>query len=329
MDLKIIGKDPFKILYSTKQIVENLNFIEINSNKFEEICNDILSQLKVGLDPVEKHFGHANTLEKIVQLIFLEDTVNFCFWEEKGKEKWKIEWPKGHLTSGGWYSLGACFQRAMSNKIPVLDAEYMSEITEKQTEDLFEGVNNIKIPLLKERQRALQESGRVLAEKYDGQFINLLETANFDAINIIELILKDFSFFRDLLNIQGRNIYFLKRAQICVQDLSYNKSMHKKMKIKNIDILTAFADYKIPQMLRKYGLITYKKSLAEKVDNYILIPKDSREEIEIRSVTIWCIELIRQKLNEYTAGDIDNALWLISQDNKGINPYHRTYTIYY
>ena len=134
---------------------------------------------------------------------------------------------------------------------------------------------------------------------------------------------------RDGVTWDRKKIYFLKRAQICAQDFSYLSQKYKELKIKNINLLTAFADYKIPQMLRKFEVIVYGKNLAKKIDNYILIPQGGREEIEIRVVTIWSIELIRQRLKKYTASEIDNALWLVSQEQDGVKPYHRTYSIYY
>ena len=101
-------------------------------------------------------------------------------------------------------------------------------------------------------------------------------------------------------------------------------------KITNLDMLTAYADYKLPQLLRMYGVINYEKSLAEKIDALIEIVHDSREEIEIRSATIWAIELLRQRINTLTAGEIDNTIWLLSQGIQNeTKPYHHSRTIFY
>ncbi len=100
--------------------------------------------------------------------------------------------------------------------------------------------------------------------------------------------------------------------------------------IKNLQHLTAFADYKLPQILRMFGVLEYVDELAEKVDNIIEISYNSREEIEIRAATIWAVELLRQKVQKLTAMEIDNALWLISREIKDeAKPYHRTRTIFY
>ena len=39
--------------------------------------------------------------------------------------------------------------------------------------------------------------------------------------------------------------------------------------------------------------------------------------------------VIRQRLEAFTAAQIDNALWFLSQDQEGLKPYHRTRTIDY
>jgi hypothetical protein len=273
-------------------------------------------------------FGSIENIGDYAQLIFLEDVVNFCFWVEKNKRKWEVQWLDKKATRG-WYSLTRCFQRAIAEKKPILDADYLVSLDLNHVRNIFRGTNETDIPLVAKRLENLKEAGNVLRKKYKGKFINLLEDARFDAISIVNLLVHDFPSFRDIFDLDRETIYFLKRAQICVQDLSYLQQKNKKFQIKNIDVLTAFADYKIPQILRRYGVVSYSKELADKVDNYVLIPSGSREEIEIRSATIWCIELIKQKIGKYPSADIDNALWLISQNQSDIQPHHRTYSIFY
>lgn len=329
MRFVIEQEDPLKILSSTKSIVENLQYIKIHDANLDTISNAIEEQLSKGLDPIEKHFGSVDSLTDSVQLIFLEDTVNFCFWAELRKQKWQVEWPEGNISSGGWYSLGKCFQRAITQGVPILDASYLMNLTIEQVQSLFKGVKGTKIPLFEKRLENLQEAGRVLNKKYSGRYINALRKTNFDAVKIVKLLINDFPSFRDIAVWNKNKIYFLKRAQICAQDFSYLSKKYKEIGIKNIHLLSGFADYKIPQMFRRYEVISYSKKLEEKVDNYVLIPMGSREEIEIRSTSVWCIELIRQRLKKYMAADIDNALWLISQNQRNVKPYHRTYTIFY
>jgi hypothetical protein len=321
---EITSPDPLNVLSSTKPVVESLEYVEIHEENLDNICGILLDRLKKGTVLEEMNFGDMGNLKDNVQLIFLEDVVNFCFWAEKGKAKWEVESPKGNKTDG-WYALTNCFARALAQGKPILKADYLENITLEEAKSLFESSNGTDIPLLKERVINLREAGKVLRKKYAGEFVNVLEKADYDSIKLTKLLVKNFPSFRDIAKWEKKEIYFLKRAQICGQDLSYIKGL----RIKNVDVLSSFADYKVPQMLRKFGIISYKPEFASEIDNYILVQRSSRKEIEIRSSAIWCIELIKQKLKKYTRADIDNALWLISQDKSNVKPYHRTYSIYY
>lgn len=326
MNLEVKVSDPLNILSSTKPIIEKAQFVQLNENGMEQVSGRIQERLNQGLESAEAGFGATGDFKPDVQLIFLQTATNFCFWAEKDKPRWQVEW-KGKNISG-FYALAASFQRALIENPQILDANYLSNISNADVEHLFRSNNGTEIPLLSKRTDNLQEAGKVLKERYNGQFINAMEDANFDAIEIAELLYRDFNSFKDVAQIDGKEVVILKRAQIAPNDLSYLSQIGGK-NISNLDALTAFADYKIPQMLRDAGIIKYSDDLAERVDNYVLIPAGSREEVEIRAATIWGIELLRQRLSNHTANEIDNALWLLSQDQTGLKPYHRTYTTFY
>ena len=101
-----------------------------------------------------------------------------------------------------------------------------------------------------------------------------------------------------------------------------------------MDKLTAFADYKLPQVLRHLGILHYSKPLAQKVDQLVYLKVGSPEEIEIRANTIWAVELIRKQLEGKGKGlrpfEIDWILWNMGQqEDFKVKPYHRTLTIFY
>jgi hypothetical protein len=126
----------------------------------------------------------------------------------------------------------------------------------------------------------------------------------------------------------------LKRAQICVADLHAAFEGQGWGAFDDLDQLTAFADYKLPQLLRAHGALVYAPELAAAVDSYTEIPAGSDEEIEIRAATIWAVELLRRALAargvSRTASAIDYRLWVESQTaTPDMRPYHRTRTVYY
>src|ERR1700722_8648810 len=320
--------DPLHILSSTKPVIETSRFVTINENNLGKLATSVLARFKKGLGTQEMGFTIIPDLEKNVQLVFVEDAINFCFWADKKSKKWQVKEPDGSVTNGGWFGLKTCFERGIAEGIPIWDANYLASFSMTDAKNFFRGVYS-EIPLMEERVKNLQEAGKVLIKKFNGQFINAVEQADYNAIAIAELIIKNFPSFRDISMLDGNEILFYKRAQICPKDLTYIFAAQHKA-IADVNQLTAFADYKLPQMLRMFGVLEYEKTLADKIDDYIQIQHDSREEIEIRAATIWAVELLHQQIPELNASDIDNAIWLLSQDlQQEAKPYHRTRTIFY
>lgn len=319
----------FNILKSAEFVVKNGSYVFWDEKKLKIAARKILEKFNQGLETQEVSFGTTNDLERDIQLVFIEDTVNFSFWSDKDKPKWCVEWPSGNKIHGGWYALKACFDRGLKENPKILDAGYLSSISLNDTKYFFRGADDAEIPLLKERVYNFREAGKVLLENFDGKFINALHESQFDALKLVDIIVKNFSSFRDVSILDGEEIFFLKRAQIVASDISYVLS-NNSLSLKNMERLTAFADYKLPQILRMFGVIKYSAALAEKVDNFIELPHDSREEIEIRAATIFSVELLKKEIKTMSAWEIDNTLWLMSQDiQNSALPYHRTRTIYY
>lgn len=91
-------------------------------------------------------------------------------------------------------------------------------------------------------------------------------------------------------------VLFLKRAQILVADIwSCFEGKHYG-NISNIDCLTMFADYRVPQVLHRLGILFYSDSLYEIIKSETEIPPGSQCEIEIRGCSIWAVHLILLKI---------------------------------
>lgn len=313
--------DPFGVRKSTAYIVKNSCFVSVNQNKISDFAKLIRDRIRKNKPLSYNQFGELNNSP---QLIFLQDTINFCFWAKKGEPKWTVEYPKG-IVQDGWAGLTACFDRAISEGIPILDCNYLKDITLDDARYIFRSTNQVEIPLLKERTNFLKQTANNLNQYFDGNAKNLIKKAQNNAVTIVKAIIKYFPSFRDFSIYEKRKINFLKRAQIC----AYDFSLLSEEKISNTDYLTIFADYKLPQILRTFGILQYNKKLANKIGNLILLEKNSLEEIEIRSATIWACELIAQEV-QVAPSIIDNAIWYLSNNTKRkIKPYHRVLTTNY
>jgi hypothetical protein len=268
--------------------------------------------------------------EKTVAYLLVLDTINFCFWPPPGKTKWEIEYKSKRLS--GYYALAASLKRAVESGIPLLNAEYLAGLSLDQLKYILGGHGEIQ--LLENRLIALNELGNILIKEYEGHAHRLVESAGYSALKLARLLAKKLASFNDIAEYRGHRIFFYKRAQIIAADLYGAFNGKKWGRFTDMDRLTAFADYKLPQVLRHLGILHYTGALAQKIDHEILIDAGCSEEIEIRSNTIQAVELIRRELVQkgkaLMSFEIDWLLWNLGQDNKyNKKPYHKTLTIFY
>jgi hypothetical protein len=258
------------------------------------------------------------------------DSLNFCFWPAKGKEKWEIEYKSEWFS--GYYGLAISLKKAIELSIPITDAGYLSGLSFYDLERILGGRGDLQ--LMDQRLSILHELGEVLIKEYAGQAHKLVEAAGHSATKLARLMADKISSFRDVAEYSGYKVFFHKRAQIFAADL-YGSFRGKRWgSFTDMDRLTAFADYKLPQVLRHLGILRYESALADKVDQKILLEPASPEEVEIRANTILAVELIRQELDRMgkhlKSFEIDWVLWNMGQDKSfKIKPYHRTVTIFY
>ena len=209
------------------------------------------------------------------------------------------------------------------------------EIREEMHEGNFKSIlaGTCEIPLLDARSKILNEMGEAIVKKYDKDFSNIILAEN-HAVAIVDRIIADFPSFADSTMYNGHRVFFNKRAQLLAADMYYHLQDTPNNRLRGVEELTACADYKLPQLLRKEGILNYVHELANRIDAEIPITHGSREEVEIRAFTIFAVELITEALRNRAPGlleiDVNNYLWLSSQQKfADEKPYHRTRTTAY
>ncbi len=328
----LLQDDPLGVLSSTSRVVEQGEHVWIDKERLASLANQWAQayQARPATFPTwydRYHFFDGS--ERSVNWILVLDAMNFCFWAEKGQPRWRIEY-EGE-TLDGYMAEAAALKRAVEEGMPLWDAGYLSEMSRETLAHIFRGEHTI--PLFEQRLQNVREAGRVLLERYDGQFSHAIEEAGRSAVKLVLLLAEHFPSFNDVALYRNQPVRFYKRAQICVADLYGAFGGKSWGAFSEIDKLTAFADYKVPQVLRHYGVLAYDPTLAARVDNQELIAAGSEEEVEIRAGTIWACELLRRKMVKLgyamTTVEIDMRLWLLGQNAPGMRPYHRTRTQFY
>src|SRR5262249_8718874 len=148
---------------------------------------------------------------RTVNWLLLLDALNFCFWSDKGQPRWTIDY-QGEKLDGYWAE-AAALKRAVEEDIPLWDAAFLSTISAETMRHIFRGQQTI--PLFEQRIANAREVGRVLLERYDGQFTHAIEQAAGSVVRLMQLLVSEFPSFKDSTTYRHHIIRFFKRAQIC------------------------------------------------------------------------------------------------------------------
>lgn len=323
-------KVPTSVWESADFVMANACHVVIDESNLATLADKVRLRFAQGFDTVEDAFGSTNDLEKDINLVFFETAANFCFWGQDLSDRWKFQYGDG--VCGGWYGLRNVFASALANGVPVYDATFMSRLTTAQASELFRGVNDRQIPLLEWRVNNIVEAAEFLLREHGGSAHRFIESCDFDAPTIAQKIVQALSSYRDGAWYHGRWIWILKRAQILPNDLSQLSQKYPEFTLKGKELLTVFADYKLPQVFRHYGVFEYSEALSNKIDGRQLISNGSPEEVEIRAATLVACKKLSKLCPDMTIADIDVSLWLLSQDARDdteMKPHHMTVSYFY
>jgi hypothetical protein len=265
-----------------------------------------------------------------VRWIFVLDVLNHCFWPEVGEVTWTVPY-EGENYSGYW-ALAASLKRAVAMGFRITDPEYLAELKRGDLREIFAGEG--EIPLFEERLANLREAGRTILSLWHGDIIHLIEETRGYAVPTVRQVVASFPSFQDEARYRGQKVLFWKRAQLFVADIHAAFGGQGWGKYDDIFELTAFADYKLPQVLRELGVLSYHPELAQKVDLRQKLAAGSEFEIEIRAMTIWAVEALKKEFGRQgktvASAWVDHWLWHLGQLEPFRNrPYHRCRTIFY
>jgi len=265
--------------------------------------------------------------EVTAAFMLVVNAINFSYW---GEPKWTMMY-RGKAFDGA-FGLFAAWSRALDEERPVTDGAYLSNLSAEELGRILRG--NVRIPMFEQRLRILREVGGVLVREYESRPTNVIRSARNRASELVRILVETFHSFDDAAQLDGDRVAFHKRAQLAAAMLYERFDGEGWGALEGIEHLTVYADYKLPQVLRRMGIMRYSEDLAAKVDRREELPAGSREEVEIRVATVWAGERLRRGLairfDWINATHVDYYLWAQGQRKyPGDRPYHRTRTICY
>ncbi|KAL6708406.1 hypothetical protein ACN47E_002669 [Coniothyrium glycines] len=339
------GPPETKVLESAQFIYDNSTDValDMKSTKIAaQLLLDEMSRRNYSTKTWSEHELHPKAKdESTVNFIFTMDLLNFSFWSEQpADERFAVTY-KGTRWTGYW-SLVALLQRALDQDIPITTPDFWiddEKCTDQVLHTVFRSDTPEPISLLDQRIRCLREAGRILDEDFDGSVATLIEDANNSAAALVNLLAEHFPCFRDEGTFERKHVRFLKRPQILVADLWAAFEGEAYGEFNDIDKITMFADYRIPQMLHSLGILWYCPPLENRIRRLDMIESGHSWEMQIRGCSIWGVELLRREILKLNPDAKINAILLDfflydlakekEKDGAEIIPHHRTRSIWY
>ncbi|KAI9506019.1 hypothetical protein BX070DRAFT_187652 [Coemansia spiralis] len=337
-----------RVLESAQYISQHSKDVFVPEEGVRRAAQEIVERMQsVGYSTAEwrKHTLNPSVADSAaIEWIFVVDALNFSFWTDKSGSPHKqyTVTLDGHAYRGYW-TLCAAINRAEREGVPMTDPAFYSRMSLDDLAHVFRADDPAiqePIPLLARRLQVLHEIGRVLQDKYSGRFANAVELCRGSAQRLVELVVRDFPCFRDEHRYGGRAVQLYKRAQILVADIWACFEGKASGWFYDIDQITMFADYRVPQALCHFGALSYSPRLADFLRRSEraagLLPSGHEWEVEIRGNSIWAVERIRQHIlasgAHVNAILIDFYLWDYAKEHPESMrsvPIHLTRSVFY
>jgi len=326
-------------------IARNAKDVMLDDTAVEVCARDIVDKIYSGELEMTKMFVktevHPQKADRSgIDWVFFADTLNFSFWMPECGPQYVVTY-KG-TTYTGYLAMCAAINRSLDQEIPLIDPKYFVNVSKESLGKLLLGDNGVPIPLLSERVECLHEVGSILLNKFSGTFNTCLTICNNSATDLLKIILENFPCFRDNAVFGETNVSFHKRAQILVADIWCLFEGTGVGGFTNIEQLTMFADYRVPQSLQHYGVMKLSNELSAHLSSEKLIEPGHRWEQEIRGCSIEAVERISRKVKELLKLKesvavvnsilIDQYLWGYRRQYANVMksiPYHKVRSIYY
>lgn len=322
------------VLESLPPVIEHSRDVRTSVDKIVEVAGWMAYE-ELPLPEFALPFGiGAGDANDAIDFILVADSIDTAFTDFSTSIKFQVDFAGQHWSDSE--AEFACLKRAMDAGIPILDGKFLAKMTRDELDRIFAG--NIRMPMLDEKLAVLNAVGAVLTEKYGGRFHNFVNSCSprlYDHGNgMIERMVTEFPRFNDVSQYDGHEIKFYKLAQLGLWMLYATLHKSGKFRLDDIGKMTAFADYIVPVALRLLGITAYSKELEHAINTHQLIPRDSRQEIEIRAHCLYATALLAEEINklrppamQVIIPQIDARLW--THYHTTTWPHHLTKTIMY
>ena len=319
-----------EVLSSVSKAIHQLEHLSIDLDSIENTADWLAYE--------EFSFPKNNQVrenpEDFIRATMFMNTLNFAFTDFKTSIKYEVK--QGSETLSDSEAMYFQVNEAIDSGNNLVDGKIMATLTLEQLANIFSG--NIEMAMLKERVEILNDVGQKLVDNYEGDWLNFINNGPKKLYakgeGLIERLVNEFPRFDDSSEYRGNKVKFYKLAQLAFWGIHGELSGSNYFKIEDMHSMTAFADYIVPVALNVMKIMTYTPQLDDKIRDGEMIERDSKEEIEIRSASIYATAILTEKVNERRPENksiiipqLDYRLW--KNYHATHHPHHLTYTTMY
>jgi len=320
-----------KVLSSLNPVIENLQTINLNLDQIMNVADWIAYE---DFPPPEQNISKNNP-DEFIRTTMLINTLNFAFTDFESSTKYEIV-REGKVLSDS-EAMFVQIQEAISSGVQLYNGNVLSDLDDKQLKNIFKG--NIEMPMMSERLDILLNVGAKLSDDYEGDWMNFINAGPKKLYDngegLIERLTSEFPRFDDTSQYAEKyNVHFYKLAQLAFWGIHAELAGTGDFYIEDMQSMSAFADYIVPVALEVMKIVEYSEELRNKITNGEIIARDSLEEIEIRSTSLYITAKLTEEINKRRPAEksiiipqLDYRLW--KQYHATHRPHHLTITTMY
>ena len=320
-----------KVLRSLNPVIENRQTINLNLDQIMNVADWIAYE---DFPPPEQNISKNNP-DEFIRTTMLINTLNFAFTDFESSTKYEII-REGKVLSDS-EAMFVQIQEAISSGLQLYNGNVLSDLDDKQLKNIFKG--NIEMPMMSERLDILLNVGAKLSDDYEGDWMNFINAGPKKLYDngegLIERLTSEFPRFDDTSQYAEKyNVHFYKLAQLAFWGIHAELAGTGDFYIEDMQSMSAFADYIVPVALEVMKIVEYSEELRNKITNGEIIARDSLEEIEIRSTSLYITAKLTEEINKRRPAEksiiipqLDYRLW--KQYHATHRPHHLTITTMY
>ncbi len=316
-----------------EEVARRAQHVSINTERLEAMAEGAPAHLLAlpSWDGPGMFEGHA---EDVITWLMTVGALNFCYFPEPDQPRWFTRVNGNEVgVDDEAFGVLAAIGTAIKNGVPFGDWSWMQQMDEHDLGPYLAPASGAgRLPMMPERLASLLDLAG--ARKFFGAPASVFSAAGGSAARFVDLLTDAAPMWHDVRQYDELTLPFHKRAWLCAAMIHGRFQRDPIRRFRDPEVIPAFADYRLPQILRGSGVMTLSETLADHIDAGKPVAAHSPVEVELRAVTVAAAAMLRDRIAtripDITMMQVDHFLWRMAvKVSDQLPPFHRTRTTDY